>query len=885
MNDIIIDLSQSSDAKSMEFENLIHQSQFDDTISLIKSGIRKAIESSSQYTEHTHEAITVLGSRGSGKTTFLLSVTEYIRKHESDSVELLKIIDPTIIEDKGHIFLNIISIIKDLVEDKYDKANSEIHINQRDWLETVFRLSHGLPSMDGVGGTFNAAEWQDAEFIMEKGLIQVSSARNLYNLFQSFLDRALKILEKKVFLLVFDDIDIDFKKGWSILETIRKYLHTSRIITLVSGDLNLYKLAIRNKYWNNFEKGMMINEGDRLQKNDYFNQRISELESQYLLKVVKPERRIHLTTLYEKILVETSYYESQQSNIYVQFYNQKEEIIQYYSRILDLFGIKNKYQAEAYTTFLLGLPLRTQIQFLTQFRSTNQVINKINVTDAFSSDLIDHNINIGLMSANPQLLNVEILNLLLNRKGLNDLYQLQPVTRDNSLNSCLVSLSFFATQKLNSNPYLIFDYFIKIGYSRNLVGFFGYEDEPGKSQSNLSPSIEGLCKYSGIFQNKVLRDIVGNMTSYIKGELTDVNNWAGIVSLAGLAETSKKGIEAIGDRIDMVLKNANPVQRIVGFIPLSICSYTTINRSIPCYSVYTLLGAIGELIRKADQNDLLKGLAELSEVRSYGIPEFRKRIADKIEINAFLSETSQNQASISYELINRINDWVEKYKKLDLHISPHILGKISTRFFFALNSIENIEDSNRLGRMMHTRIIALLNAILIEDVRENVKNIEGFNISNTNLSESIFLNNLRSAFDNNENLKFSKWLISCPLLLLYLEFKPHLSDQIKNFLALTQGDILYLESNSVFSLLQEVTTKVNKKSRLLSGRFDYDDIIKSLKEREIPFEWFQLSNDKKLIRQYNDIIKADLADLFGENASSFKLRDFRNYLRDTRQQW
>jgi hypothetical protein len=885
MASVTINLSQSGDAKELDSDNLIHQSQFSDAIRLINSGIKKAIDTATKSSEHTHEAITVLGSRGSGKTTFLLSIKKYIENNEKNDVKVLEIIDPTLIEDKGHVFLNIISIIKDLVDERYNNTNYKVVINQKDWLETVFRLSHGLPSMDGVGGTLGDTEWQDAEFIMEKGLIHVSSARRLSYLFQNFLNEALIILEKKVFLLIFDDIDIDFKKGWSILETIRKYLHTSKIITLVSGDLNLYKLAIRNKYWNNFGKGMMINEGDRLQKNDYFNERISELESQYLLKVVKPERRIHLTTLYEKILVNLSANESDPSDINVQVNNEKKRIEDYYSYILELFGVKNKYQAEAYTTFLLGLPLRTQIQFLTQFGNNFKGLNKANVTDAFLSDLIDNNVNVSLINANPQLINIEILNLLLKRKSLNDLYQLQPVTRDNSLNSCLLSLSFLAAQKINSNPHLIFDYFIKIGYSRNLIGLLGHTDESNKSLNNLSPSIEGLCNYSGIFQNKVLRDIAGNMTAYVKGELTHVNNWAGIISLSGLAETSKKGIDSLGDRIDLVLKNANPEQRIVGFIPLSICSYATINRSVPCYSVFTLLATIGELIRKVEQNDLSKGLAELSEVRSYGIPEFKKRIVDKIEINPYLSEITQNINSISYELSTKIMEWVGEYKEFNFHISPHLLGKISTRFFYALNSIENLEESNRLGIMMHTRVIALLNAILIEDVRESVINIDGFNINNTNLSETILLNNLNNTSNHYTSLNFSKWLISCPLLLMYIDLKPKLLQSLRNFLSLKQDEIHYYQNNSVFPLLQNVTTKVNKKNRVLSGRNDYDNIIESLKERQVTFEWFQLPNDQKLIKEYNVNIRVNLADLFGENASSSKLRNFRKYLRETGKQW
>jgi hypothetical protein len=884
MASVTINLSESSEAKGLKPESVIHQSQFNKTIDLIRQGVQKAVARKDATDEHIHEAITILGTRGSGKTTFLLSIKDYIERTENKQVKVLEIIDPTIIEDKGHIFLNIISIINELVQEKLTDSNIDSEFQLKDWNHTLFDLAHGLPSMDGVGGTLNEADWQDAEFIMEKGLVSVASARKLSESFQEYVRKALKILNKEVFLLMFDDIDIDFKKGWSILETVRKYLHTSKIITLLSGDLNLYKLAIRNKYWNNFGKGMMINEGDRMRKNEYFNDRITELESQYLLKIIKPERRIHLTTLYEKIMVGSSLDHSTESPVNLLINNTEISIQSYYTDILAAFGIKNKYQSEAYSSFLLALPLRSQIQFLSQFGNDFSNIMTANVTDAFLSDLIDNNVNLYLINANPQLINVEILNLLLKKKALNDLYQLQPVTRDSGLNSCLVALSLLSTQKISSNPYLIFDYFIKIGYVRNLIGLLGYEDEPGKSLANLSPSIEGLCNYSGIFQNKVLRDIVGNMTSYIKGE-AKVNNWAGIISLSGLGDTSKKGANVTSDRIDIVLRNANPDQRIVGFMPLSICSFTTINRSIPCYSVYTLLATIGELIRKADQRDLSRGLAELSEVRTYGIPEFKKRVSDRVEMIPFLSETAQGEPFMGYELKKNIGRWVEKFNELSLEISPHILGKIATRFFYALNSIENIEETNQLGTMMHTRVIALLNAILIEDVRENIEDIDGFNINNTNLSESIFLNNLRNTSNHYMKLQFSQWLISCPLLLLYLDFKPQLVEPLSFFLSLTSEEWLFYRNNSVFFLLQKVTAKTNKQNRNVGGRRDYDNIIETLKERNIPFAWFELTDDKKATREYNESIRNNLSNLFGKNATPTSLRNFRKYLRDTRQQW
>ena len=40
-------------------------------------------------------------------------------------------------------------------------------------------------------------------------------------------------------------IDVNFNNGWKVLETIRKYLTSPQIITLLSGDIKLFSKSIR----------------------------------------------------------------------------------------------------------------------------------------------------------------------------------------------------------------------------------------------------------------------------------------------------------------------------------------------------------------------------------------------------------------------------------------------------------------------------------------------------------------------------------------------------------------------------------------------------------------------------------------------------------------
>ena len=82
-------------------------------------------------------------------------------------------------------------------------------------------------------------------------------------------------------VLMFDDSDVDFKKSWPVLETIRKYLSIPEIIVILSGDLKFYRLSVRKQHWMNFGKGLLKNEYDKEANLDSsYKELVTEMESQ-----------------------------------------------------------------------------------------------------------------------------------------------------------------------------------------------------------------------------------------------------------------------------------------------------------------------------------------------------------------------------------------------------------------------------------------------------------------------------------------------------------------------------------------------------------------------------------------------------------------------------
>lgn len=883
---IVIKLEDSRNAKVFSDKNLIHSDEFNKATEWIDRRIEEASkkrknektlskEKIERTKERLHDTITILGSRGSGKTSFLYSLLGHYEKNKA--VEVIEIIDPTLIEEKGHIFLTIISQIQNTVEKILSKSDcnpeSESYRTKNVWRDKLKSLAAGLPSIDGIGGTYDG--WQDPEFIMCKGLRSVRAAKSLESDFHELIKLGLYILDKEAFVIALDDIDIDFRKGLPVLETIRKYLTSPYIITLLSGDLKLFSKAIRKQQWKNFGKALLVNEGDKLGRISDYDDLVTEMEGQYLQKVIQPQRRIHLTTIQEKIEVK----KKDDVNIFVESrthpYNR---IDKYYDAILEKFGIKNKSQTEAYRSFLLGLPLRTQIQFLSGFEDNS--FNEINVTDAFLSDLYEKRVDVDTAKTNIKYINVIVLKLLLQEHALEDAYQLQPTTTDVSLNSSLTALSFLFSQRSADNAYLIFDYFIRIGYIKNLSSILPYKDKDGFS---LNPSIEGLCKHSSIFFDRVYRDILGSMTAYIRAflniEKENRTSWGGTIPIYAPCE-SAKGKGELSMRIDYVFKDEPLYKRQIAFIPVSISQPNDKQSSFTTYSVYLLLATIGEIIKQRKENpDLGKTLGELSQIRSYGMPTFKYHsVPEENDEGAKTEITSKDETDAETNpLAKNMIEWIDNYPK-NYVVSPHVLGKISTRLFYALKNLEDTETVDNLGDAMHNRIIILYNTVLVEEAREFISGGTLLNNNNPRSSIAIFTANIHKIKSVNfQSLKLFTWIFSCPLLISFLnndnkdviKIKRHINTAIKD---------TWIES--IYSRLKEVKILPikNKKSssdKLPSLYYGKDTTIRTINH---------LKKNRDLI-SYNDFMTEDvdklmpkLKEIIARNVKENPIEEVRKYI-------
>lgn len=928
----IINLLESENARRFKEGQIIHLAELHKAKDYIENLIRLSKQNDSDV--YAHRAITILGSRGSGKTSFLLNLEETY--NDRKEVKVLPIIDPTLIEEKGHAFLNVVSAVSDLVTEHFNKNKFHSDSNddtKRQWKDKLMKLAGGIPSIDGIG-SHNSDHWMDAEFVMETGLATVSAARNLKYFFDEFLKESAKILQTEIFLLRFDDIDVDSSKGWAVLECIRKYFTSPKLIILLSGDINLYSTVVRQKKWLNFGKEILKYEGrDTLNRNTEFDTSgkfrdlVVDLSSQYMLKIMPPKYRIHLTTISEKKRI------TGDLNIYIQSSSnhQAQEIEPYYNKILAKFGIVNPTQQEAYRTFLLSLPLRTQIQFLTNsFVQTKSIdyptireYANDEILDIFISELEEKNVNTYIVKYSSKFINSVILELLISSGRLNDVYQLQPVTTDNSLNASLFSLNIVLAASVNNRnqgKYLLFDYFLKVAYPRNLLHIIPFRKISDFKENNLHPSIEDFCKKSGIFTDRVLRDIAGEMQSYIFGVVNNGNNQYTnyFIKLSGLQQKAKRNLN---NRLDAVFSKSNDsslVQKTLGYIPGFITTDSGQKTNLS-YSIHLLFATIGELLKRDElivggQSreerliELKSALLNLSQLRAYNsfnynsddsrqdknAPENEGSIDTEDYINDYLDNSDWNLFS------NILLDWFTSQKiTMENPVPTHIMGKIFTRFFYALQNIDrNFTKNILLGELFNYQIIAFFNAVIIEDTLEQLRNKPQLNMDNTNLSNRIFKNNLNKLNRqplNTSSLTLSRWLLSCPLLLCYIDRNDsELNDALNDFIGIDIQDAFRFSVYEKLNKIEILNSVVKNEDETYPVYLDGNpSLLRKGREKELitilkstyPKFWFE-ENDLGMNRLHNEYIKRYLGTIFGnDDKSATKIRKIRKFLIENPSAW
>jgi hypothetical protein len=800
-NTIHMNLEDSVYAHGFENENQVHRYDIDRALKLIQQqldgceGDNEKSDGDSIILNHPYNTIGVFGDRGSGKTSFLVSLLEKCRREKGNQLEVLKIIDPTLVEHKKPMILCVIAAINQLITEYFQNkecvVGSRTFDEKRCWEKRVRDLSVGVFAVDGIGKDYSDSLWQDEDYVMYTGLRKVNQANNFEKSIRLLVDEALKILNKKAFLLAFDDVDMDLEQGWSVIETLRRYLSYPRIITIVSGNLKLYGMLVRHKLTDNLK----INSCDSSASKEISN----ELENQYMLKILSPANRIYLMTI-SNILQDNS------TEIIVSrgdSTNSKIAIGKAYKEILIGLGIKDDTTIRTYSHFLESMSLRSQIHFLKEAWVDEKNILPLSV---FSSRMYSARIDVEWLKQSPQYTNIEILKYLASNGIFTEAYLLQPTLPDKDDNSVLMGFTILSSKY--REPQYLFDYMLRIGYLRN-VALDGLDD------------VNNLCKYAQWQQYVSLKANIGLSMAYMIGK--KLGNLKEHIQMFRLENKSKK---PVNNALDAELnKELDGKVRLLAMFPFVNLLYSKKNESENYYSLFVLLGVISEILGCESVEEMSEKIKDLKDFTSYTIP------SDGDTLSLDSGEKEQIAIEISQEAVNwlaeKMFQWKQEYIDSGITMPVYLIGRFMTRLYNATINISEGSVGDRMSRMVGN----LFNATLLEETRLTNVSIEvSLNHNNLRDDNSVLIANLDKISKKDSNwraIPFTRWIMGCPMLNCFLD------DELLRIVKRSVRTISDDDSNNVYTMLKAINSKKPIASKQnFSGRTEnYKNTLSILRDR------------------------------------------------------
>lgn len=775
-NYAVIDLT--IDSKDFKEENIIHKNEFEQAKKLIQEQIPKNLQDITKNGdfEGYYKTILVEGGRGTGKTTFLKNFfNKNITETSLKDIEILPFLDPTRIENKTSIFLTIVSLIRECIYNKFGEKINEcgIECKRKSWDDILNKLAKGLPSIDD-----NHKEpyyWDDDFMIMEKGLSATKSAFDLRKNFKILIKESLELLGKKSFLLIVDDVDTDYNKAWRLLETLRKYLCVQGFVTVVSGNLELFSLEIRLEQSKRFKELSADNK----------EKQIIELTDQYIRKIFPPAYRISLDSLNYLVLKgKKSIFSYNKPEILIKYSIENTEInlLDFIKAVFNTLGIRNDYQITAYIDFIFSLPLRSQIDFYRMFQrfaTGNSKIFPLDVRDIakiFSEDLIQYHIDENLIAERPYIICCVIFDFLSNCKDKKDIfadyYQLQPVALERSLNSALFVLGMVLSILMYTNPELIFNYMIRIGFVRNFAQLV-----KNNKTNNYDFSLSDMANYAALDSDIDLRHTMCVMTAYLRSATTNI---------PGIFKITKENKEKLFNQ-----KNKS-IGSYIAQLPYS-CSrnfktQNGKNKDNHEYSIYNLISSIFDIVRATEAGESFEEILRKNcQPREYlmvsddsSSSETNSR--ESTEKNSEIIGLADIENISSFE--DEINQWMNFIKRLGKYIQPYVLAKITTRMYYAFSNVP--DKKNLVHEKMQEYILLMFNSVIIEELAEynplNKMFEENKVKINRENSATVFYENLKaisSIFV--EDIPLCEIFITCPFFLFFIDFSNPKNQVIENF--------------------------------------------------------------------------------------------------------
>ncbi|MEN3762801.1 hypothetical protein, partial [Aeromonas veronii] len=774
-NDIIIDLFASNLPGSTKDGDLIQKALRDQLVESIRSSVTPPIADKSTgvtgvIDESGRNVFFVDGTRGAGKTTFINSVVKSLNGNSGDasvSIKCLPTIDPTKLPRHEPVLVTVTARLNKMVSDKLKGCwSSNDHKKQKEqWqshLEQLKRGLHLLTDKEYKPEYFSDALKLDAQLDYSIG------GQDLAEIFDRLVECACEILGCNAILISFDDIDTQFDTGWDVLESIRKFFNSQKLVVVATGDLRLYSQLIRGKQYENYSKTLLAQEKEsaRLAERGYM---VEHLEQQYLLKLFPVQKRSQLKTMLQ-LVDEKGKASKENIKVKTKFAMQDAAAIEVRQAIGDAvregLNLRVGSDADMYVNELLKQPVRLLMQVLQDFytkknRATSLKIKGDQGGDEKSDPNLLRNALYGSMLSSIYRAG---LNYEQHRFGMDSLckdifiyvkqdrdfntgFYLRPQSESEALRNCAIYLASQVSENCQGSLSKVL---------RMLLVGCG-------SVSIFNQFVSGLVQAEN--DKEKFEQLVSEYVAYMSvGRNESSSHWANRCS-AVIADTSTDG--KVGVFIGQVQLNRGSrkekikhyqyfkLNRESGLAKVAMAaSLSTVasNNLMDFSSVFNLIGAVSDIavcssdITAASKvfNKIISqptciappwsSAAARAEVKA-GKADNENEVLDLVDNDDDDDPSSGADQKIEAEFkdaFDAIVSWLEHVKNVEPKIRPSavLIGKIWTRFYFNINNVADLHK-NRLNKkgawhgiiamhsnaakIMRFNVLALLHAVLVEE--------------------------------------------------------------------------------------------------------------------------------------------------------------------------
>ena len=257
------------------------------------------------------------GKRGTGKTSAMISFTEFLRCRGEMSQEsreywneyfvnlhtlVLSPIDPTMLENDQDILSVVLSRLLYKAEERWDSAlNPDFHRGyqklegkKNDLLQKASACLKGIQAIKKNGKIEDLADLQRVgdSAVLKKNLF------DLVNHVNAFCLKDDDAVNKSMYLVIpIDDTDCQILKAHDVMEDIRRYLTLPNVIILMATDGDMLRTVFAQHYANAFETGL---------KNKYLESAdMGPYAEKYLTKMIPSTHRVFMP-VFENVLKDNS---------------------------------------------------------------------------------------------------------------------------------------------------------------------------------------------------------------------------------------------------------------------------------------------------------------------------------------------------------------------------------------------------------------------------------------------------------------------------------------------------------------------------------------------------------------------------------------------------